>query len=163
MAELDASVFQHYAEYLWRRAGGIVLRSTFGCALVGSVLGSVMLTSWAHWPVPHREAYLLIALGAVSGAFLGRSIGASRALGLRLQAQLAQHQLEFERSTLARTAAGTQVEAARPAVVPSPYLPTDLPPVSAVEPLPTAAPAAAPASSALAEGYGWAALDPSTS
>jgi hypothetical protein len=150
MSELDATVFQRYADYLWRRAGGIVQRWTVGGALLGSALGGVMLTSWAHWPVPHREAYLLIALGAVSGAVLGRSLARTRALGLLLQAQLAQHQLEFERSTLARASAPRQVEAPRLAVLSPPYLPLGAPPVSVGAPVEH-------------ESYGWAGLDPSAS
>jgi hypothetical protein len=148
VGELEATVFQRYAEYLWRRAGGIVLRWTIGGALAGAGLGAVMLTSWAHWPVPHREAYLLVLLGAVSGAFLGRSQGRTRALGLQLQAQLAAHQLEFERMTLARVAASEAAQAPKPtpAVVrPPAYVPVGVPPVSHVEPAPA--------------GYGWDALE----
>ncbi len=111
-----------------------MLRWTVTGALVGGVLGSVMLTSWANWPVPHRQAYLLVALGAISGCVLGRSLGTTRALVLRLQAELAQHQLEFERSTLARVAAPAG-EAKRPAApAPLPYVPVGVPPVSATTP-----------------------------
>lgn len=152
MGEPDAAVFHRYAEYLWRRAGGIVLRWTVAGALVGAVLGSVMLTSWASWPVHHRQVYLVIALGAIAGCVLGRSLGTTRALGLRLQAELAQHQLEFERSTLARAAAAAEEAKAPPAPpAPLPYVPVGVPPVSAV------APAEQP------EAYGWEALEPSAS
>ncbi len=151
MDERDAAVFHRYAEYLWRRAGGIVLRWTVGGAVLGGILGSVMLTSWANWPLHHRHAYLLVVLGAVAGCVLGRSLGTTRAMGLRLQAELAQHQLQFERSTLARAA---EVEETKtPVAAVPPYVPAGVPPVSA------AAPAAEPA----AESYGWAAIEPAAS
>lgn len=149
MDERDAAVFHRYAEYLWRRAGGIVLRWTVGGALLGGILGSVMLTSWANWPLHHRQAYLLVVLGAVAGCVLGRSLGTTRAMGLRLQAELAQHQLQFERSTLARAA---EVEETKTPVAVPPYVPAGVPPVSA----------AAPAEPA-AEPYGWAAIEPAAS
>lgn len=147
MDDRDAAVFHRYAEYLWRRAGGVVLRWTVGGALVGAVLGSVMFTSWAHWPVHGRQVYLVVLLGALAGCVLGRSLGVTRAMGLRLQAELAQHQLQFERSTLARAAEATAQKASPPA--PAPYVPVGVPPVSV----------AAPAESA-AEAYGWAAIEP---
>lgn len=165
MREPDAAVFHRYAEYLWRRAGGIVLRWTVAGALLGAVLGAVMLTSWAHWPVPHREAYLLIVLGAVSGCVLGRSVGKTRALGLLLQAQLAQHQLEFERSTLARaavaTAEGEQERMRETPPAPAlPYVPVGVPPVSA--PTPAEPELESESESGVPEGevYGWAAIEP---
>jgi MFS family permease len=150
MGEPDAAVFHRYAEYLWRRAGGIVMRWTVAGAVLGGVLGSVMLTSWANWPLAHRQAYLLVALGAVAGCVLGRSLGVTRAMGLRLQAELAQHQLEFERSTLARAAEAAEVK--RPLAPPLPYVPVGAPPVSALAPPEPAT-----------DGYGWAAMESSAS
>jgi hypothetical protein len=148
MDDRDAAVFHRYAEYLWRRAGSVVTRWTISGAFIGGVLGSVMLTSWANWPVPHRQAYLLVALGTLAGCVLGRSLGTTRAMGLRLQAELAQHQLQFERSTLARAADAEQWRKAPAATLP-PYVPVGVPPVSAVS---TAEP--------VAEAYGWAAIEP---
>ncbi|MGH3049662.1 MAG: hypothetical protein ACRDLK_05855, partial [Gaiellaceae bacterium] len=101
MSDLDPTIFQRYSDHLLTRAGSVVTRWTVAGALLGAVAGGVQLTPWANWPVPHREAYLLIALGAVAGAVLGRAIGSRRATGLRLQALLARHQLAFEQSTLA--------------------------------------------------------------
>jgi MFS family permease len=149
MGEPDAAVFHRYAEYLWRRAGGIVMRWTVGGAVLGGALGSVMLTSWANWHVSRNQAFLVMALGAVAGCVLGRSLGTTRAMGLRLQAELAKHQLEFERSTLARAAEAE--EAKRPAAAPLPYVPVGAPPVSALVPPEPAV-----------DGYGWAAMEPST-
>lgn len=150
MDDRDAAVFHRYAEYLWRRAGGIVLRWTIAGAFVGTLLGSVMFTSWANWPVHHRQVYLVVLLGAVAGCVLGRSLGVTRAMGLRLQAELAQHQLQFERSTLARVAeaaAAAEKKASLPA--PPPYVPVGVPPVSIAPPV-----------ESTAEAYGWAAIEP---
>ncbi len=144
IGEQDAAIFHRYAEYLWRRAGGIVLRRAVTGALLGAALGAVMLTSWADWPLPRREVYLLIVLGAVAGGFLGRSSGTTRALGLRLQAQLAQHQLQFERHTLAQGHVRSEPAAQ------APYVPTGAPPVSA-KPVAAAGPAAVPESGTDAE------------
>ena len=151
--ERDTAVFHRYAEYLWRRAGGIVMGWTIAGAVFGAVLGSVMLTPWANWPLHHRQAYLLVVLGLVAGCFLGRSVGTTKAMGLRLQAELAQHQLQFERTTLARVAAEAGAAKTPPAAPPPPYVPVGVPPVSAAAP---AEPAAEPA----AEPYGWAAIEP---
>lgn len=151
MGEPDAAVFHRYAEYLWRRAGGIVTRWTISGAALGGVLGSIMLTSWANWPIPHRQAYLLVVLGTLAGCVLGRSLGVTRAMGLRLQAELARHQLEFERSTLARAAAAEEAKR-RPVVAPQPYVPVGAPPVSASAP-----------SEPAADGYGWAAFEAASS
>jgi hypothetical protein len=148
MDDRDAAVFHRYAEYLWRRAGGVVLRWTVAGALVGVLMGSVMFTSWANWPVHHRQVFLLVVLGAVAGSVLGRSLGVTRAMGLRLQAELAQHQLQFERSTLARAAEA--VEQKTQQSTPPPYVPVGAPPVSVTPPL-----------EPVAEAYGWAAIEPS--
>jgi hypothetical protein len=148
MDDRDAAVFHRYAEYLWRRAGGIVTRWTVAGAIVGALLGCVMFTSWANWPVHHRQVLLVVLLGAVAGCVLGRSLGVTRAMGLRLQAELAQHQLQFERSTLARAAEAAAVAKA-PQPAPPPYVPVGAPSVSV-----------APPAEAVAEAYGWAAIEP---
>lgn len=144
MNDSDAAVFHRYADYLWRKAGGIVLRWTIAGAAIGGALGSVMLSSWANWPVHHRQTYLVIALGALAGCVLGRSLGGTRAMGLRLQAELAQHQLQFERSTLARAAEDKTSPA------PPPYVPAGGPPVSV---------AGSAQAESVAEVYGWAAME----
>ena len=131
MAERD-SVFHRYTAYLARRAGGIVIRWTLVGGVLGGLLGSVTLTHWATWPVSHRQAYLVAALGVVCGAFLGRALGSGRAQMTLFQAQLAQHQLEFERRLLAVGAA----------VAAQPQQQSQPEPVS--EPVPAPAPVAVP-------------------
>lgn len=117
MGDREASVFHRYTAYLAQRAGGIVLRWTIGGGLLGAALGAVTLTHWAHWPVSHGQGYFVALLGAVSGAFLGRAIGSGRAQMILFQAQLAQHQHEFERRLLAVSVA-VQAQPAQPAVAP---------------------------------------------
>jgi hypothetical protein len=157
MDDQDAAIFHRYSEYLWRRAGGIVVRWTAAGVLLGAALGAVMLTSWADWPLSRREVYLVIALGAVSGGFFGRSVAATRALGLRLQAELAQHQLRFERHALSQGHAWPQPSAS------TPYAPSDVPPVSAAEPVDAEqADADAPVDLSAAP-YGWQAIEPAAS
>ncbi|HZD87197.1 MAG TPA: hypothetical protein VE088_04255, partial [Gaiellaceae bacterium] len=143
MSDLDASVFQHYTEFLARRATSMVARWTIAGLLVGAGLGAIMLTPWAHWPVTHRQVYLVVLLGAVTCGMLGRSLGSHRALGLKLQAQLAQHQLQFERTALAVGAAAAAAPShPQPAAAPAQYRPAAVPPqVAAVEPFPVPAPA----------------------
>jgi len=152
MGEPDAAIFHRYAEYLWQRAGAIVARWTTAGALLGAALGAVMLSPWADWPLSRREVYLVIALGAITGGFLGRSMGAAKALGLRLQAELAQHQLQFERYALSRGQVSPEPSA------PVPYVPSGAPPVSGVEPV-----AADPAPASPGASYGWQAIEPAAS
>lgn len=116
MPDRDASVFHRYTAYLARRAGGMVLRWTLIGAVLGGLVGAVTLTHWAKWPVSHHQGYLVALLGAVCGAFLGRTIGSGRAQNLLFQAQLAQHQLEFERRLLEVGAAVAAQPQPQPAV-----------------------------------------------
>lgn len=128
MLDRDASVFHRYTAFLARRAGGIVVRWTAFGGLLGGVLGAVTLTHWAKWPVSHHQGYLVAVLGAVCGAFLGRAIGSGRAQTLLFQAQLAQHQLEFERRLLEVSAAV--------AAQPQPQPVVEAPPAAEPEPQP---------------------------
>jgi hypothetical protein len=149
MAERD-SVFHRYTAYLARRAGGIVIRWTLAGGVLGGLLGSVTLTHWATWPVSHRQAYLVAALGVVCGAFLGRALGSGRAQMTLFQAQLAQHQLEFERRLLAVGAAvaAQPQQQSQPEPEPQPQTAVESEvapqPEPVSEPVPVPAPVAAP-------------------
>ena len=140
MGDREASVFHRYTAYLAQRAGGIVLRWTIGGGLLGAALGAVTLTHWAHWPVSHGQGYFVALLGAVSGAFLGRAIGSGRAQMILFQAQLAQHQHDFERRLLAVSAA-VQAQPAQPAVAPQPQPVVAEPEAAVAEPEPEPEPA----------------------
>ena len=138
MGDREASVFHRYTAYLAQRAGGIVLRWTIVSGVLGLALGAVTLTHWAHWPVSHDQGYFVAALGAVCGAFLGRAIGSGRAQMILFQAQLAQHQHDFERRLLAVSASVQARAEAQPQPAPQPQ------PEAVAPPLPAAPAAAVP-------------------
>ena len=143
MADLDVTIIERYADHLYRRAAARVTLATCAGALLGSVLGGLpRFVSSSHSLIPNHLTYATLLIGAAAGGFLGYRFGESRAYGLRLQAQLALHQLQVEKA-MVRPAA----PAAPPAPVAAPAVPA--PPVTApVAPPPVAAPApplAAPA------------------
>jgi hypothetical protein len=155
MAELDLSIVERYADHLERKASGRISLFTIFFALVGSMLGSVPLFPLKYGLIPHHLGYATLLIGAAAGGYLGYTMGARRAEGLRLQAQLTLHQLQLGRSLLQDAAPVAAVPLSyipvAPApvvaapVAPEPQAPAVLPPVA---PAPLVAPAAAPASSA---------------
>src|SRR6478672_5983520 len=108
MAE-TTGLIEQYAQYLERKASGVVLRLAVLGALVGAALGGFPLFQHANALVPHHLAYATLLLGAAAGAYLGWSLGERRAVDLRFQAQLALRQLQVEqalmRGAVARPAA----------------------------------------------------------
>ncbi len=108
----EPTIVDLYAAHLARKASGIVNRWMVVLGLACAGLGAVPLSSWADWPITHRAAYGTVVLGLLAGGILGRSIGSSRASGLRLQAQLVVHQDELERTALAVARAAGQPQAA---------------------------------------------------
>jgi len=165
MAELDLSIVERYADHLERKASGRITLFTIFFALVGSMLGSVPLFPLKYGLIPHHLGYATLLIGAAAGGYLGYTMGARRAEGLRLQAQLTLHQLQLQlqlgQSPLQVAApvaavplsylpvAPVPVPVAPSPVVaapvaPEPQAPAVLPPVA---PAPLVAPAAAPDSS----------------
>jgi len=168
----DPTVIERHAAALHQKAGSRVARFTFFGFLIGSVIGATTvvapMVSSVHSLLPHRFAYAAIVMGAAAGAYLGYLIGQSRAVALRLQANLAVHQLEIGRAlhrfealrvplpAAASLPAPTAVAAPAPAPVPvaapaaapapvaAPAPPEPAPVVSLPEPLPAPAPAPAP-------------------
>src|SRR5713101_531341 len=164
MAELDLSIVERYADHLERKASGRITLFTIFFALVGSMLGSVPLFPLKYGLIPHHLGYATLLIGAAAGGYLGYTMGARRAEGLRLQAQLTLHQLQLQlgQSLLQDAALVAAVPLSyipvapvpvpvAPApiiaapVAPEPQAPAVLPPVA---PAPLVAPAAAPASPA---------------
>src|SRR6266849_7589596 len=145
MAELDLSIVERYADHLERKASGRITLFTIFFALVGSMLGSVPLFPLKYGLIPHHLGYATLLVGAAAGGYLGYTMGARRAEGLRLQAQLMLHQLKLGQSL---------VQVATPvASVPLSYVPPaplSVPPPAPVAPAPLvgapapAAPAPAP-------------------
>ena len=130
----EPTIVELYAAHLAGKAAGIVNRWIVGVGLVCAGLGAVPLTSWADWPITHRAAYGTVVLGALAGGILGRSIGSSRASGLRLQAQLVVHQDELERTALAVVRAAGHPQAAPVAPAPAAAPATTEPPLTAPAP-----------------------------
>ena len=157
----DPTVIERHAAALHQKAGSRVARFTFFGFLIGSVIGAstvvAPMVSSVHSLLPHRFAYAAIVMGAAAGAYLGYLIGQSRAVALRLPANLAVHQLEIGRAlhrfealrvplpAAASLPAPTPVPAPAPAPAPAPVAAAPAPPepapvVSLPEPLPAPAP-----------------------
>ena len=159
----DPTVIERHAAALHQKAGSRVARFTFFGFLIGSVIGAstvvAPMVSSVHSLLPHRFAYAAIVMGGAAGAYLGYLIGQSRAVALRLQANLAVHQLEIGRAlhrfealrvplpAAASLPAPTPVPASAPAPAPAPVAAAPAPPepapapvVSLPEPLPAPAP-----------------------
>jgi len=161
----DPTVIERHAAALHQKAESRVARFTFFGFLIGSVIGGstvvAPMVSSVHSLLPHRFAYAAIVMGAAAGAYLGYLIGQSRAVALRLQANLAVHQLEIGRAlhrfealrvplpAAASLPAPTPVPAPAPApapvaAAPAPPEPARAPVVSLPEPLPAPAPVRIP-------------------
>ena len=92
--QLDPTLVEGYALRLERRAGSVRRGARIAGALLGAVLGAVPLTPLADFvPVPASFGVATLLLGAAVGALLGHVIGESRALDIRVQAQLVLFQL----------------------------------------------------------------------
>ena len=161
----DPTVIERHAAALHQKAGSRVARFTFFGFVIGSIIGGstvvAPMVSSVHSLLPHRFAYAAIVMGAAAGAYLGYLIGQSRAVALRLQANLAVHQLEIGRAlhrfealrvplpAAASLPAPTPVPAPAPApapvaAAPAPPEPARAPVVSLPEPLPAPAPVRIP-------------------
>jgi hypothetical protein len=134
MEDLNEGIVEQYAGHLLKRASSVVVSSTVVGVIAGAVLGSAP-GFLSHSLIPAGTKYFAVLLGAIAGGFLARSLGDRRATGLRLQAQMALRQLQFESRFVAAPAA----PAARPAA-PAPVSPAVTAPPAAPAP---AAPGAA--------------------
>jgi len=130
----DPTSIERHALALHQKAGSRVARFTVFGVLIGTALGAsaiiAPMVSSVHSLLPHRYAYAAVVMGAAAGAYLGYLMGQSRAVALRLQANVAVHQVEIGRSL-------HRIEAMRL-------------PLPAAASLPTPAPAPAPAPAAVA-------------
>src|ERR1700690_4204247 len=118
----DPSIIEKYADHLYRRAASLVMGATVTGAIIGAIFGGMPLTHYVHWPIPHSAGYATAMIGALIGGFIGHVVGESRAFGLRIQAQMALHQLRVDQNTSAVAAA--VVPHAQPPLTPA------LPPLS---------------------------------
>ncbi len=139
MEDLHEGIVEQYAGHLLKRASSVVVSFTVVGVIAGAALGSAP-GFLSHSLIPAGTKYFAVLLGAVAGGFLARSIGDRRALGLRLQAQMALRQLQLE----SRFVTAPTAPAARPAA------PAPVSPAVAAPPAPApAAPVAAPVPPAL--------------
>jgi len=155
MAE-TGHIFEQWAKHLETKASGIVMASMVAGGIVGAVLGGVPLLHLSNGVVPHHLGYATVLIGAAAGAYLGWSFGERRAVGLRLQAEVARRQFQVEQSLIRRMmqlAPTPPVHQAvsHPPVAPAPAAPAPvaLPQVPvmapvAPPPLPVAAPVVSP-------------------
>jgi hypothetical protein len=152
MTELNAAIVEQYAEHLSGKAASSVLSFALVGIAGGAALGAIP-GHLSHSLLANGVNYFAVLLGALAGGIAGRSLGEKRAVGLRLQAQLALRQLEVEELLLRRAPAAAPVvppfsapalapvpvAASAPALVPplaAPASATPEPPAPVVAPLP---------------------------
>ena len=148
MADPNEGIVEQYAQHLLKRASSAVLMLAVGGAIGGAAIGAIP-GLLSHSVISPGANYFAVLLGAIAGGFLGRSLGEKRAVGLRLQAEMALQQLAFQsrfvsppRVAVARPAAPAPVPATTPASVAQPA-PVPVP-VAQPAPVPAAQPAPAP-------------------
>ena len=103
--EFRSGIIEKYADHLYRRAASLVMGATVVGAIIGAIFGGMPLTHYVNWPIPHSAGYATAMIGALIGGFIGHVVGESRAFGLRIQAQMALHQLRVDQNTTAVAAA----------------------------------------------------------
>jgi outer membrane biosynthesis protein TonB len=168
MAE-STEIIEQYARHLEQKASALITRFTLLSGLVGGVLGGFPLVKVQNPVVPPHLGYATLLLGALAGAYLGYRSGERRAVGLRLQAQMALRQLQLEQSLFRRVVQPAPAPAAPVVQQPAPVVPAPQPvapvvqqpvapplpvapvlqpvvpaPAPAPEPVPVAAPAPTP-------------------
>jgi hypothetical protein len=140
MTDLNEGIVELYAEHLLKKASSAVVTLAVSGAIAGAAIGAVP-GLLSHSLISPGANYFAVLLGAIAGGFLGRSIGDRRAVGLRLQAQMALHQLQVENRLVAAPVARPAAPAPAPVAAPAPAL---APPVAAPSAPPLVAPLAAP-------------------
>ena len=156
MTDLNEGIVEQYAEHLLKKASSAVVSlavcGTFGGAVLGAVPGHL-----GHSLISSGANYFAVLLGAIAGGFFGRSLGERRALGLRLQAQMALRQLQLESRAVQAPAAPVAgpvapAPAPPPAAAPAPVavVPVAAPPVFTPPPAPAPIPVAPAAAQPLA-------------
>jgi hypothetical protein len=148
MEDLNEGIVEQYAGHLLQRASSVVVSFTVVGLIGGAALGAAPGVL-SHSLIPGGTKYFAVLLGLIAGGFLGRSIGEKRALGLRLQAQMALRQLQLE-SRFVTAPAAPAVRPAAPAPVSpaAPAPPAVSAPVTVAAPVPPAVRAPAPAQAA---------------
>src|SRR6266513_336726 len=149
MTEPNAAIVEQYAEHLSGKAASSVLSFALVGVAGGAALGAIP-GHLSHSVIAAGVNYFAVLLGAIAGGIAGRSLGDKRAVGLRLQAQLALRQLQVEELLLHRAPAAAaavpplSAPALAPVSVPAPALVPPLAAPAAPTPAPPPAPVAAP-------------------
>jgi hypothetical protein len=163
MEDLNEGIVEQYAGHLVKRASSLVVSFTVVGVIGGAALGAAP-GFLSHSLIPAGTKYFAVLLGAIAGGFLARSIGDRRALGLRLQAQMALRQLQFESRFVTAPAAPAARPAAPAPVSPAVAAPPAVPaPVTVATPVPPAVRAPAPPASPAPAAPAPAAPAPSVS
>jgi hypothetical protein len=151
MTEPNAAIVEQYAEHLSGKAASSVLSFAVVGVAGGAALGAIP-GHLAHSLLANGVNYFAVLLGGLAGGIAGRSLGDKRAVGLRLQAQLALRQLQVEELLLHRAPAAAPAMpplsapalAPIPASSPAPALVAPLAAPAAPTPAPPPVPVAAP-------------------
>jgi hypothetical protein len=150
MTDIDATIIEQYADHLYRKAAARVTTFTIVGALIGAAAGAVaggVVHVTSQPLIPSHLGYATLLVGAAALGFFGNRLGGHLAFGFRLQAQLALHQLQVERTIMRPAAAVAAVAAHLPEPQPRPVAPMPPAPVqpAPVQPAPVeAAPPVAP-------------------
>ncbi len=159
MSDIDLGIIEQYADHLYRKAAARVTAYTIVGALIGALAGAVaggLIHVTSQPLIPSHLGYATLLVGAAAIGFGSNRLGVQRAFLLRLQAQMALHQLQVERTIMRPAAAVAAVaaaavprlEAPAPPAPPlaQPVAPVVAPPVAPqpVAPQPVAPPAFAP-------------------
>ena len=134
-------IFEQWAKHLEKKASGIVMASMVAGGIVGAVLGGVPLLHLSNGVVPHHLGYATLLIGSAAGAYLGWSFGERRAVGLRLQAEVARRQFQVEQSLIRRMMQLAPTPPVHQPAAPAPVAPA---PVAATPVAPPPAPVTAP-------------------
>jgi hypothetical protein len=130
MTDIDPGIIELYADHLYRKAAARVTGYAIAGALLGALAGAVaggLIHVTSQPLIPGRLAYATLLVGAGAAGFFGFRLGGQRSFGLRLQAQLALHQLQVERTIMRPAAAVTVPREEAPA---PPVAPVAAPPVA---------------------------------
>jgi hypothetical protein len=145
MADPNEGIVEQYAGHLLKRGSSVVVTFTVVGMIGGAVLGAAP-GFLSHSLIPAGTKYYAVLLGVIAGGIFARSIGDRRALGLRLQAQMALRQLQFESRFVTAPAAPAARPAAPAPVSPAVTAPPAVPaPVTVATPVPPAVRAPVPA------------------
>jgi hypothetical protein len=155
LMDIDAGIIEQYADHLYRKAAARVTGHTIVGALLGALAGALagdLIHITSQPLIPSRLGYAMVLIGGAALGFAGYRLGGQRSFELRLQAQMALHQLQVERTILrpaafvAAVAQKSETLAPQAApVAPAPFAPPPLAP-PAPAPVPAAVAPAPPAS-----------------